>query len=405
VKKIRVIRIIARLNIGGPAIHVVLLTAGLNQEKFETLLLSGAISPAEGDMSYYAASKNVKPLCISHLKRELSLWDDIAATFQIYRIINRERPDIIHTHTAKAGTLGRAAGAVYNISHPWRKKIRLIHTFHGHVFRGYFSPFKTKLFILIERFIALFTDILVTLSDSLKEELVSFRITRPDKIRVIPLGFELDEFLRIPLRQRETANIGIIGRLAAVKNHKLFLRAAKELVNARPPAGLKFRIIGDGELGEELREYAKSIGLSGLVEFSGWQKEIAGVYSGLDIIALTSINEGTPVSLIEAMASGLPVVATDAGGVRDLLGDCRGPAEEGYNICERGVIVRSFAPTAFSRAMLRLIEDPRLSASISGSARDFARKRFSKERLFRDIENLYLESLKLSVKMKDYELP
>jgi len=390
-KKIKILRIIARLNIGGPAIHTILLTEGLNRNKFETSLVCGSTGKNEGDMVYYALEKNIKPHFIPELKRELNLFNDITAFRKIYHIIKTQQPDIIHTHTAKAGTLGRLAGITYNFFNHGRK-VKLIHTFHGHIFEGYFNKIKSKLFILIERFLGLFTCKIITVSESVKNELISLGIAEKDKFRVIPLGFELDKFLNIPLKENAVLNIGIVGRLVTVKNHQLFLEAAARVVRDNPQMKLRFKIIGDGELRPELEEYARKLSLNTQLDFLGWQDDLASIYSNLDIVALTSVNEGTPVSLIEAMASVRAVVATDVGGVRDLLGretDIGIKPKADFKILERGIIVKSQDSFSFAAALTLLLQNNKLREDLGLASREFVKKGFSKERLIKDMEELY----------------
>lgn len=392
-KKIKILRIIARLNIGGPAIHTILLTDGLDKSRFDSLLVCGNVSKDEADMSYYAAEKNVKPYFISELKRELNLFNDIVAFKKIFNLIKTEQPDIIHTHTAKAGTLGRLAAISYVFFHPFHdKRIQLVHTFHGHIFQGYFNKFITRLFILIEKFLAFFTCRIITVSDSVKNELISLRIAQKNKIAVIPLGLELDRFLGISIRNNNVLNIGIVGRLVIVKNHRLFLEAANKVIKNNPQIKLKFNIVGDGELKEELKSCAYKLGINAQVNFLGWQKDVVKAYSELDIVALTSINEGTPVSLIEAMASGKAVIATDVGGVRDLLGkeiniDIKPDAD--FKILERGIIVKPDDSFSLAKALMLLLRNDNLRQELGIKARDFVRYKFAKERLLQDIENLY----------------
>lgn len=394
-EKIKILRIIARLNIGGPAIHVILLTEGLDKARFDSVLICGNVSKDEGDMLYYARQKNVKPILIPELRRELCFLSDIIAFKKIYNIIKAEHPDIIHTHTAKAGTLGRLAAILYNLSKPKSKRIKLIHTFHGHAFSGYFNRLKTDFFIFIERFLAFFTHAFVTVSNSIKRELVYWHICKEDKIKVIPLGFELGKFLSISPRNTNTLNISIIGRLVPIKNHRLFLEAAAGVIRDCPQMNPGFRIIGDGELRAELEDYSRKLNIHTHVSFLGWQKDLSSVYSDSDIVALTSINEGTPVSLIEAMASGKAVVATDVGGVRDLLGKeirygtGHNTDNIGFRVMERGIIVKSGDSFNFSRALILLLQDADLRKDMGLRSRDFARDNFTKERLIKDIENLY----------------
>ena len=404
-KKIKVVRVIARLNIGGPAIHTILLTEGLNKDKFDSLLVCGTIAKDEGDMLYYARARNVVPYIIPELRRELNPLNDVIAFLKIYKLIRRENPDIIHTHTAKAGTLGRLAGIFYNLLAA--RRIKLIHTFHGHVFEGYFGRFKTRLFIFIERFLAYFNSKIITVSSAVKEELVSLRIGSKVKIEVIPLGLELDGFLRLSLSQLLTQgtrdpdssekesghclNIGIVGRLVPIKNHRLFLEGAAKVIRDNPALDLRFKIIGDGELRAELEEFTRKLNLSSVVEFSGWQKDLSGVYANLDIVCLTSINEGTPVSLIEAMASGKVIAATDAGGVKDLVGESLEEFEDGLGFSphERGIMVMSGDADSFAGALSFLVRNEEIRKKMAAAGREFVREKFVKKRLIKDIEKLY----------------
>lgn len=392
-KKIKILRIIARLNIGGPAIHTIILTEGLDKSRFESLLICGNTCKYEGDMFYYAIAKNIKPNFIPELKRRLNLFCDIVAFSKIYSIIKTEQPDIIHTHTAKAGALGRLAGILYKLLNPFNnRRIRLVHTFHGHIFEGYFNRLQTQIFILIERFLALFTSKIITVSESVKNELIALHIATGNKIEVIPLGLELDKFLEIPIRDNIVSNIGIIGRLVPIKNHRLFLEAVALAIADNPKIQLRFKVIGDGELRKDLEECSTLLGIASKVEFLGWQKDLVNVYSNLDIVTLTSINEGTPVSLIEAMASGRAVVATDVGGVRDLLGtEINAEIKPGANfkILERGIIVKSGDSFSFAAALSFILQNNVLGKNMGEIARNFVKDNFTKDRLIRDMENLY----------------
>lgn len=404
--QIKVLRIIARLNIGGPAIHTVLLTAGLDAGKFSSLLVCGAVSKREGDMGYCAAQKGVNPIYITQLKRELNPFNDLVALIKIFKIILREKPDIIHTHTAKAGTLGRIAGIIYNFcvarNDDGSGKIKLIHTFHGHVFDGYFNSFSTGIFIFIEKILACFTDQIITVSENVKNELISLGIAKTKKIEVIPLGFELEKFLEIaPRDDTETVNIGIVGRLAPVKNHYLFLESVNilrlSLLNAAEPFKLRFIIVGDGELKDELQKYSCKLNLSECVKFLGWRKDLTKVYADLDIVCLTSLNEGTPVSLIEAMASGRAVVATEVGGVNDLLGGIinENMVQVNFTVRQRGVTAKPKDANGIAQALKFASENKAMREKLSKAAREYAKYRFTKERLIKDMENLYLKTLKI----------
>jgi len=390
-KKIKILRIIARLNIGGPAIHAILLTEGLDKTKFDSLLVCGSVSKDEGDMFYYAIEKNIKPIFIPELKRELSFFKDIAAFKKVYNIIKTERPDIIHSHTAKAGTLGRLAGIIYNfLNH--NRRIKIVHTFHGHIFEGYFGKLKTKIFILIEQFLALFTCKIITVSESVKKELIFLGIGNKDKITVVPLGLELKSFLSIPPKDNNGINIGIVGRLVPIKNHRLFLEAVSKVIADNPVIQLRFKIIGDGELRLELEGYSRRLNINTRLDFLGWQKDLVSVYADLDIVALTSLNEGTPVSLLEAMASARAVVATDVGGVRDLLGrviDTYNVQDAHFEVLQRGIIVKTGDCNSFANALTFMLKHNNLRRDIGMRSREFVKNKYPKERLLEDMQNLY----------------
>lgn len=384
-KKIKVLRIIARLNIGGPAIHTILLTEGLNKDRFESILACGKVAEGERDMMYLAESKGVKPIIIPELGRELSLKNDLIAFWKLFILMIREKPDIVHTHTAKAGALGRLAALIAGV------KFR-VHTFHGHIFHSYFGNLKTKIFILIERLISLFTSKIIVVSQQINRELLQYRISSDDKIEIVNLGFELENLLSLNNDVNDDSmRVGIVGRLTAIKNHKLFLDAAKELLRVRKH-GANFIIVGDGELKQELEKYASSLGIDKHVEFRGWQKSLENIYKNLDIVCLTSLNEGTPVSLIEAMAAGRPVVATNVGGIKDIVLEESSTFNKNYDkitVSDRGVAVDSFAPEVFAEAISLLIKDKDLRMDLGSNGRKFVEKRFKKDRLIKDIESLY----------------
>ncbi len=401
-RRIRVLRMIARLNIGGPAIHVHLLTTGLNKEKFDSTLVTGIISPLEGDMSYLFESENIKTIVIPELQREISFKMDLKTVAKIFRVLIAERPDIVHTHTAKAGTSARLAALAYNLIQ--RKSLRVVHTFHGHIFEGYFSRGKSLFFVLIERLLARITDAIIAISKTQKEDLAEkYHIAPPEKIKTVELGFDLNPFLNSnalkgKFRQslgvsEDTILIGIIGRLVPIKNHLMFLHAAKILLKRHFGPNLLFVVVGDGELREKLERFCHEENLCEHVRFCGWVREVARVYADLDILALTSINEGTPVSIIEAMASSVPVIATDVGGVRDLLGSPEDfTGKDGFMLCERGILCRNKDVLGFVRGLDYLIKTRTAEAQDRVvSARAFVRERFNQKRLLEDVEALYLE--------------
>ncbi len=400
---IKVVRFIARLNIGGPSIHVHLLTTGLDPTHFRSILVTGKISPQEGDMGYlFNGDSASRPLIIRELQREINPAMDIKAFLEIFRILKREDPDIVHTHTAKAGTSARLAAILYNALK--RKNIQMVHTFHGHVFEGYFSPLKSQMFIWIERLLAIPTDAVVAISRTQKRDLSErFHIASAAKIKTIPLGFNLKPFLQSDMLKGrfrsslgisdDTLIVGIVGRLVPVKRHVLFLDAARVFLENHPNMKVQFVIIGDGELRKPLERYMKEKGLNEYVRFCGWRRDLPEVYADVDILGLTSLNEGTPVSIIEAMAAATPVISTDAGGVFDLLAPKNGPpASEGFVVCKRGILCHKEDPIGFAKGLAHLVQmDPSRRESLVRESRNFVQKRFSERRLLKDVEALYLD--------------
>lgn len=401
-RKIKVFRIISRLNIGGPSIYLKFLHEGLNPELFESRLYVGKTSVREGDMAYLFETSDSKPESVPCLQREINIGKDLMVIFFLTRKLFNEKPDIVDTHMSKAGLCGRIAVIIYNLLHA--KKIKTVHTFHGHVFDGYFSKSKSFVFIYLERMIAKYTDIIISLSKTQKREFAEeYRIAPAKKIKTIELGFNLKPFLESRLLRGKfrrklkiddtTILVGIVGRLVSIKKHKMFFEAVKIFIQQNPDLPVVIVIVGDGELREDLETYCQSHGLSDHVKFCGWIKDIESVYADLDVLALTSINEGTPVSIIEAMASSVPVIATDAGGVVDMIGPAmEKTSDNGFKICERGVFCRKNDAIGFSKGLKWLI-DNKTSAKgeMVNSARAFVKERYAYKRLVADMEKLYTE--------------
>jgi glycosyltransferase involved in cell wall biosynthesis len=373
----RVLRIIARLNVGGPARHVVWLTEALAREGFETLLVTGTVPPGEDDMSGFAAAHGVTPHVIPSMSRELSPRD-VVTIWKLWRLMVRFRPDVVHTHTAKAGAAGRIAGLLYRVVS--RGRCTFVHTFHGHVFRGYYSAWKTRMFLAIERFLArVNTDRIVVLSEQqLREIRDDFRIGRSEQFVVVPLGIEL-----LPTVEETHTEIvvGIVGRLTAIKNHELFLRVAARVPEAR------FVVYGDG--GERARLERLAAELDRVV-FAG-TRDVGEIYASLDILALTSRNEGTPLAIIEAMASGRPVIATAVGGVVDLLGAVE-QRMDGFDVRERGITAASDDDAGFAAGLGLLLHDAALRARLAERGREYVERTHAKDRLVADIIRVYRES-------------
>jgi glycosyltransferase involved in cell wall biosynthesis len=410
---LKILRIIARLNVGGPARHVVWLTEGLRANGYDTVLVTGVVPPGEDDMTYFAESAGVTPHVIPQMSREISLRDALAS-WRLFRLMLRERPDLVHTHTAKAGTVGRVAGLLYRWLTPAAligkpRACRFVHTYHGHVFHSYYGPARTKLFLTIERALAwLVTDRIIVVSEQQRREInEDFRVGRPEQFAIVPLGLDLSLFSdwqakRNRLREEINASedeilIGIVGRLTEIKNHAMFLYTVarvKELNgSSSDQRRMRFVIIGDGSLRGTLEEQARELGLADDVAFTGTREDPEVFYPALDVVALTSHNEGTPLTLIEAMANERPVVATTVGGVVDLLGT-RLADGDGYSVCERGISVKSGDVEGFAQGLDRLIGDQSLRRELGGRGREFVRQNYTKERLLSDISTLYGQLLK-----------
>ena len=378
--KIKILRIIARLNIGGPAIHVVNLTSGLDPTRFEQLLVAGTENPDEGSMLDYALSLGVQPIIVPEMVNELRLGPrDMRALARLYHLMQQERPHIVHTHTARAGLLGRLAARLAGIP-------IVVHTYHGHVLRGYFSPVTTWLMTAMERILARMTDQIITVSEQVKRELVRYAVAPSSKMAVVPLGFDLQPFLdcqndRGQLRRELGVNdkaqlVGIVGRIVPIKNHRLFLDAAALM--ARREASAHFIIVGDGILRPQIEHYAYELGIADRVIFTGWRRDLSRIYADLDILVVSSNNEGTPVAAIEAMAAARPVVATRVGVLPDLI-------IEG----ETGFLVSPRNADELADAVLRLLQEPETACRVGWAARAVVQKRFTMQRLISDMEHLY----------------
>lgn len=381
---IRVVHIIARLNVGGAAVVVSLMVSGLRPPEYESRLLCGQIGTAEGDMAYYAESRGVRPIFIPELGRALHPLRDIATMRKLVRLLRDLKPDVVHTHTAKAGFVGRIAARLAGVP-------VVLHTFHGHVFYGVFRGRGARamelLSLVLERLAAPLADRIITLSDRLRDELAGdFHIAPRSKIIVLPIPVELEAFARQPRRAggfRAAWNIppdaplvGFVGRLVPMKHPELFVQAAAR-VRARHP-NARFVMVGDGELRAGVEDLVVSLGLGEAIMLTGWQRDMAAVYSDLDVLAVSSRNEGTPVTLIEAVTAGCPVVSTAVGGVPDLLENGR-----------LGALVPPDDAEALANAILAILDNPPDMAEASRAMQ----ARHDVENVTRQLGALYRELL------------
>ena len=405
-RKIKVVRIIARLNVGGPAKQALFLTHNLNPELFQCYLITGVVGDGEENLLSPNSSPGERVFVLPMLGRDISWWQDVCSFLEICRILKVIRPDIVHTHTAKAGAIGRLAAM-------WARVPIKIHTYHGHVFREYFGRLKTSLFILIEQALASITDRIVVLSESqLRDLACEFKIAPRQKFQIIRLGFNLLRFVSVRSESAARAAYGIvsdafvlgfIGRLVPIKNPLLLLESfsrANEHFHRSIPDSLGVHrypwhllIVGGGPLQKSMQTDVQAKQLTKQVMFLGWQHQVEQIYSALDVVVLTSLNEGTPVTLIEAMASGKPFIGTDVGGVRDLMvGD--GKLMQAFNggrftKYKNGIVVQAQDLQGLVGALLYLSANPEEGRAMGQVGRETALELFEENRLLGEISALY----------------
>jgi glycosyltransferase involved in cell wall biosynthesis len=383
---VRVLRVIARLNMGGPALHVTYLARGLAARGYETTLVAGEVGRGEESMAFVADRAGVEVVRLPGLSRDLSPLRDAVAAWRVARIIRRVRPDVVHTHTAKAGAIGRAAAL---LAGPGRRPV-VVHTFHGHVLRGYFGRAGTVLFRAIETALARATDRLVAVSPEVRDELVALHVAPRRKFSVVRLGIELEPRVRFDgdtaeHRRRhgigaERFVVGWFGRMTAVKRTDDLLTMLAGLRERGVDALLL--LVGDGDDRDRLEQRAHDLGLARSCLFVGYQEDVAPWYAICDAVVLTSASEGTPVTIIEALAAGRPVVATKVGGVPDVVDDG-----------ETGFLVRPRDTHALAERLEILARDPQRREAMGAAGRERMLERYAVDRLVDDIDELYRELL------------
>ncbi len=382
--RIRVLRVIARMNVGGPAYHVSLLSGRLDPERYDTLLVSGRVGQGEGSFDELAHRYGARHRVLEMLGPELQPIRDLRALVALVRIVRRVKPDVIHTHTAKAGMVGRLAARLGAGRRPV-----VIHTYHGHVLSGYFGRLQTGFYRVLERGLARLSNRLVAVSRAVADDLVGFRVAPRERFAVVPLGVELDRFLRVRPGDGDgiRAELGLgpddvllttVGRLVPIKRLDILLAAFAQL-----PGPLRLAIVGDGELRAKLEAEVKRLGISDRVAFLGFRTDLDAVQAATDIAVLSSDNEGTPVALIEAAAAGTPAVATRVGGVADVVTP------------DTGRLVPAGDSAAMAAAIAELAADAGLRARLGAAAREHVTARFSAERLLADIDALYQKELEV----------
>ena len=380
---IRILRIITRLSVGGATHHVTLLTKGLNEGIFRSQLVAGTLTEYEGDMSFLAGEDGSSLIQVKTLRNGFNPVGDFKAFRQLYQIIKKEKPDLVHLHLMRARFFGGIAARLARVP-------MIVETFHGNMFSEHFGWLKTTAILAAERFLGWFImDRVIAISESQGKELIQRGICPAKKVCIIPLGLDLDRFLTCStlkgeLRKelglsKETIVLGTIGRLVPVKGLSYLLEAIYEVLRS---SNLDFRllIIGDGPLRKELELKVSALGMEKTVRFLGWRFDLEKIFADLDFVVLSSLNEGTPVSLIEGMAAGKSVVATNVGGVPDLV-------ENGVT----GLLVPSRSAAALKDAILRLLEDADLRKRLGRQAKGFIYPKYGVLRLIQDVKDLYLE--------------
>ncbi len=380
---------------GGPTYNAAYLTKYLPEE-YETLLIGGDKEESEDSSQHILDDLGIDPVIIPEMRRAIRFGNDYAAYKKIKQIIEEFKPDIVHTHASKAGTLGRMAAFSCNVP-------AVVHTFHGHVFHSYFSKAKTTIFKRIEKKLAEKSSAIVAISDIQKQELGEIHKIAPlDKIEVIPLGFDLQRFqvdldkkravfrTEYQIEDNEIA-IGIIGRLVPIKNHRLFLQGLKYVLENTNKKVRAF-VVGDGESRDEILAFAKELNIEfsqsniefkkAPLTFTSWIKNIDVVNAGMDIIALSSLNEGTPVSLIEAQAANNPIISTNVGGIENVVLQNK-----------TGLLSEIEDVENFGKNLLELVENDEKRLSMQKEGWNHVKDQFSYKRLVNDVDALYKKLL------------
>jgi glycosyltransferase involved in cell wall biosynthesis len=378
---VRVLQVIARMNIGGPAHYVSMVSGRIDHRRFQPLLVYGRLGQGEGSFESLAHDEGAPVTALAGLTPEMRPHEDLRALLGLVRVIREYRPQIVHTHTAKAGFVGRVAAVVS----PGRRPI-IVHTYHGHVLEGYFGRLRSSVYRLLERELARVSDCLVGVSQATVDDLIRLGVARRDQFRVVPIGLDLRRFLQPNAEAAATLRsesgtrpgevvVGFVGRLVPIKRVDLILRAVATA--RRNGAPIRLMIAGDGPCRASLEELAGSLGIRDVVRFVGFLPDPCPAAAASEIAILASDNEGTPVALIEAAASGSPAVATAVGGVPDVV------------VPGTGLLVPAGDHAALAEGLARLAGDPELRREMGARARAHVTGTFSIERRLHDVEQLY----------------
>ena len=381
-KRIKVISVVTRIAMDSAGKQAILITDGLNRDLYDTLLVTGTCEDNEVDMTRWAKEKDIRHVIIPEMKREIRLHLDFIAFVKLFIMFVRERPDVVHTRTAKAGCLGRIAARLAFVP-------VVIHTFDGHVFNGYFGKHKTALILWVERFLARITDRIIAISNSQKTELMHYlRINNPEKIHVAHIGFDFREFKPLgngELRRELNCSdddllVGYIGRFAPIKRIDRLILAFQKVIERIPKA--KLVIAGGGELKSEMEEMVSSLNLQDKIFFLGVQDDVEKIYSGVNMVALSSDNEGTPAVLIEALAYGKPVVSTCVGGIPDVVSNG-----------ESGILAKANGPDELADSIIQMLSDADMRNKMGRMGMQEVRRKFSLENLIENLDKIYINEL------------
>jgi glycosyltransferase involved in cell wall biosynthesis len=384
-RKVKVLHIITRLIRGGAEHNTLLTVIGLERLGYDVSLAAGPSDEWEGDIEKDARQAGVKLRLLHNLGREISPWNDLLTLLKLYFYIKKERFDIVHTHVSKAGILGRWAAKLAGVP-------IIVHTTHGNIFHGYFNSFFTKFFILLQKLTALITDKMITLTDIEKEQWLNQGIGKSTQYTAILSGIDLKRFnpenVQIePYEMRKKLGlhtndfvIGTVGRIVPIKGHKYFIQAAAEVIREIPNA--KVLLVGDGPIRNEMEELTVQLGIEGQVFFLGVRKDVPELLSIMDLFVLPSLNEGMGRALVEAMAMGLPVIASQVGGVPEVVTDGK-----------TGILVPAQNPTALAKAIVKLARDAKLSRELAQAGYKRAHSAFGAETMVDRISAVYQELL------------
>src|SRR4029077_4559669 len=389
----KVAQLISRLCVGGTSVAVIFATQALMKKGYSIVLLAGSVVGEEASMEDFARLRGVRPVRVRNLTRATSVWNDLRSLWQLVQFFRREKPAIVHTHTAKAGALGRIAARIARVP-------VCVHTFHGHVFREHFSPRTSGIYLAIEKLLAPWTDCLVAVSPSQGKELIEkYRVAPASKFTTIPVGFDLARYLKLngrsgSIRRLSACSeghplIGWGGRMAPIKNPELFLDVAALMLAAYPTA--RFVMVGHGELRTRIEHQLKERRMTGAVTLIGWQTDLSDFYADVDVLVMTSRHEGTPLALLEAMASGKPFVSTNVGGICDLA---QGAPQfrNGMQIFNNGILTDTL-PSHLKAGIGFLLENPRIAVAMGQAGRSFVETNFKNALAAEELDRLYLELL------------